>query len=183
MKNWILFGFVSLVVTACATPNPGDPNYDPGACGYDGGYGRGYNDGRAQKPMDMGFTQWCPFNDKEYTREGYRAGYSKGSGEEAAAAAPVPAAGTVPAGNHSSKVININIGGTQTVNQPDSSRKDHEPKERKNKKKYYCEVKAFMQKFEAFGPTQLETKTQVQKECAAQFSEMHCRKVVCQENK
>lgn len=59
--------------------------------------------------------------------------------------------------------INVNIGGSPG-----------------NSKKFYCEVRAFTQKFSAWGATELEAKVEAQKRCMERYHEMHCGDVSCQ---
>lgn len=52
-----------------------------------------------------------------------------------------------------------------------------------NPRAWYCEVKAFMDTFDGYGPTRLEATKAAQTACQGKNHEMHCRDAKCQENR
>lgn len=122
-------------------------------CNPEGGYQKGINDAREQKPMNNGFVQMCSDDVKGSVQTAYREGYTKGL-ELNKESTP-------------QSVINVNFGsGSGTT----SSRA------------YFCEGHAFTQTFKSFGPTELEARENVKTQCQAQYHEMHCGNINCRRN-
>ena len=124
-------------------------------CNYDAAYEAGHNDSRELKKLNTSQYQNCPEEKRKDAINGYKEGYAKGK----------------PLIEKSG--ASIQIGGT-TINIPG----------KKNNKAYFCELSAFTDNFEAFGPTQLEATMNVVKLCRAKHNEMHCDKdeVECRVN-
>jgi len=79
----------------------------------------------------------------------------------------------------SGPTINIGIGGR------DVSIGNGESNSGTFAKAYYCELEAFTQKFESFGPTMLEAKKAVRDQCSQRYHRMHCdgdRDLHCRKN-
>jgi hypothetical protein len=56
---------------------------------------------------------------------------------------------------------------------------------RSNEKAWYCEIELFSERFDAWGPTELEARTQVVNQCAKQYFRSSCSKdkVRCEANR
>jgi hypothetical protein len=123
--------------------------YQDQICTDSGGYERGMNDSRAEKPMDQSFAQACDASRRDTALLGYRRGYGEGL---ASLQAGKPAT-----------LINVNLGtGTDG-----------------SQKKYYCEVKAFTKTFSAWGSSELEARVGAKKSCTQEYNEMHCEEAEC----
>lgn len=52
-----------------------------------------------------------------------------------------------------------------------------------NDKKWFCEIRAFMKEYKAYGPTELEARQSAKSQCTSDNHEMHCKDIKCQENR
>jgi hypothetical protein len=132
-------------------------------CSKDGAYAQGMNDGRDGKRMSIEpINQTCPIERVPEALQSYREGYQAGmqanqqSNQEPAQGANY---GTV-----------INLGGPTS---PDPA----------YRKLWYCDVEAFGDHFEAFGPTELETRQKATRACTQKNNKMHCEDAACRRNK
>lgn len=164
--------FISLSVLAgCATPQP--RAFDPDLCNKNAAYEAGFNDGRwGYTGMNSEFLNRCREDLREQAQQGYKDGFEKGRQEFREAQNQKKAGVVIPSGtpDRGGTNININIGGNPSTGGTN------------NAKAWYCKTEAFMKKFDAYGPTQLEARQSAVAICRARYHEMHCDNVECQPN-
>lgn len=177
MRNFLavvlLFG-VSLLPGCASEPR----RFDPDLCNKNAAYETGYNDGRwGYKEMDSAFLNRCREDLRDQAQAGYKDGFDKAhkefleqkKKEDAAAAAPAYSPGPY---QQNAPNVNINIGGSQSIGGQGHG----------YSRAWYCTAEAFMKKFEAFGPTQIEARRAAIAQCTRQYNQMHCNDVQCQPN-
>jgi hypothetical protein len=152
----LILGFC-VMLTSCAGMQR---DWIAANCSKDGAYASGMNDGRDAKKMSIdAITQMCPVERIPEATQSYREGY------QAAMQSNQQPTGTANYGTI------INVGG---LGSPDPAYQ--------NQKAWFCDVEAFGEHFEAFGPTQLEAKQRSQLACTRKNNKMHCEDAACRRN-
>lgn len=172
--------YIFIALSACSTLPARDRDFDPALCNRNAAYEAGFNDGNDGRAMGSAFLNRCREDLRGQGQEGYLSGYESGRkrleermremnarNQHDAATPPVP---PTSVNTHVNNGIEINIGGSRS-NPPVG-----------NPKAWYCNIRAFMDEFEAFGPTQIEARQLTIQQCVGKHHEMHCRDVKCQLN-
>jgi len=129
-------------------------------CSKEGAYAQGMNDGRDGKKMSNdAINQMCPIEKIPMALQGYREGYQAGmQANQQPAGAQTVNYGTV-----------INVEGQG-------------PQSHLDRKAWFCEVQAFENHYQAYGPTEMEAKQNVIRECTMKNHPMHCEDTACRRN-
>ncbi len=163
MIRLVLLAGLSVFVSSCASMMK---DWQDTNCNYDAAYAAGmqeYQNGAQQKTNQYAA---CEGPSRNEALKGYREGYAKAMESDGSRSAPVGGGGNRGG-------ININIGGHQTVGGADP----------RAARRFFCEVSAFTNHYEAFGPTRLEARQAAENQCKTQNNAMHCQNVNCRENR
>ncbi len=176
-------GFCTLLaLSACATLPARERGFDPALCNKHASYEAGFNDGEEGRAMGSDYAYRCREDLRAQAQEGYREGYAGGrkrldervkemNAQNRPQTQPLTTATPVPVSTNSGTQININFG-QQGAAAPTA-----------NPKAWYCTSEAFMQNFQAFGPTEIEARQATQQACQQKYHAMHCKEVHCQPNR
>ena len=182
LTRWTPFALLC-IVGCTAVPISKDADY--GACSRQGGFDKGFNDGRAAKPMNSRFAHYCQMENREEIERAYHDGYlSARGGDSNKAVVAVPSAPSNGGSSNQSgnnTAVNINIGGVQTTGgvAPPAATAPSQ-----NSKAYYCKVTRFFDTFDAFGATQVEARKTAIDACVVKnnFRDQCEQGVECQKN-
>lgn len=161
--------------SACATLPARERDFNPALCNRNAAYEAGFNDGNDGRAMGSEFLYRCREDLRAAGQEGYQSGYESGRKrlderirEMNARHQTSPERPPVPPGTiNNNSGVQINIGGAASDSKP---------------RAWYCTVRAFMDEFESFGPTQLEARQLTVQACSRKHHPMHCDDVKCQLN-
>lgn len=142
-------------------------------CNKDRAYERGINDANNHKPMASHSSQ-CDPAQQEAIAASYKDGYNAAVANRNARRNNNSS--NTGSGGGQRPLINVNLGGTQIVGGGNPTGGSS------NEKAFFCRTHAFMAEFKSFGPTELEAREAVIKQCSAKYHRMHCEDVECQEN-
>jgi hypothetical protein len=172
-----------LLLSACSTLPARERDFDPALCNRNAAYEAGFNDGNDGREMGSTFLHRCREDLRAQGQEGYMTGYESGrkryeeriremnARQQTDSATPAtPPTPPSSVNTHVNHGVEINIGGAR-----DSSHGA-------NPRAWYCNVNAFMDEFEAFGPTQLEARQLAIQQCVGKHHAMHCKDAKCQLN-
>lgn len=181
MKVVALVSGMVLALGGCAAMQQ---QYAETYCHYDGAYKAGMNDYNEGKQMNPQFSQPCSPQVRADAERGYREGYTAqmkaAQQTTTVVTTPAPAPGiniSFGSDGKPSGSVNIPVGQGGVVQQQQTQ------VVATNNRAWFCEVEAFMDKFEGWGATKLEATKAAQGECKMKNHEMHCKNAKCQMNR
>lgn len=203
MRFFPLLSVSLILITGCSGPER--HAFNPAECNPEGGYNRGYIEGRNGFDPDTNYSSRCKEEMQANVRKGYQHGYRKGrqeyqkmisenSDDENQAPTPVFSceikwkgrgfeASAASAEEARTKVVDQcaqslprKICGTLPQCKNEAANT--------NPKAFYCSITVFNNKYDSFGPTKIEAQSALKKTCATQEkdgffcneSKMSCKK-------